>query len=46
MVPHMASRLPPPPPPPNMVHEPPHPAIPRTGWVTYPAINRQGEAVR
>lgn len=26
--------------------EPPHPAVPRTGWVNYPIFNRQGEAVR
>jgi hypothetical protein len=36
-----ASRLPPPP-----NKEPPHPAVPRTGWVVFPAMNRQGEAVR
>jgi hypothetical protein len=43
MVPQTASRLPPPP---NMAPEPPHPAVPRTGWVTFPTLNRQGEAVR
>lgn len=33
-------------PPPSVAHDPPHPAVPRTGWVTFPAFNRQGEAVR
>lgn len=43
MVPYVASR----PAPPSVARqEPPHPAVPRTGWVTYPAFNRQGEAVR
>lgn len=44
MVQYMAPR---PPPPPSVVQrEPPHPAVPRTGWVNYPTFNRQGEAVR
>jgi hypothetical protein len=37
------SRLPPPP---NMTLDRPHPNVPRTGWVTYTAMTRQGEAVR
>lgn len=44
MVPYVAPR---PQPPPSVVQrEPPHPAVPRTGWVNYPIFNRQGEAVR
>ncbi|QDS73194.1 hypothetical protein FKW77_002629 [Venturia effusa] len=44
MVPYVALQDPPPP---RLSRpEPPHPAVPRTGWVVYPTFNRQGEAVR
>ncbi|RDI78335.1 Dimethyl-sulfide monooxygenase [Venturia inaequalis] len=44
MVPYVASR---PHSPPSMARrEPPHPAVPRTGWVNYPTANREGESVR
>ncbi|TID25953.1 Dimethyl-sulfide monooxygenase [Venturia nashicola] len=44
MIPYVATR----PPPPSRVsrREPPHPAVPRSGWVNYATFNRQGEAVR